>query len=160
MTSPLHVSAPTTRTSAACCQATTTTRTRSWVGTSTTITPSSVLSARTRSRWSPSSAASDFPFSHVESGLFAVAIPVTDLADYRLEVSYPGDDDNPTCTPSPIRTGSCRRSARSTCTSSPRDVTNACGRSSAPIRAASPCPTVPSTACPSPYGRRMPRASA
>ena len=36
-----------------------------------------------------------FPFTHVESGLFAVAIPVTDLADYRLEVSYPGENDKP-----------------------------------------------------------------
>ncbi|TPG33255.1 1,4-alpha-glucan branching protein GlgB [Mycolicibacterium hodleri] len=35
------------------------------------------------------------PFTHVESGLFAVAVPVTDLTDYRLEVSYPGEDGNP-----------------------------------------------------------------
>ncbi|BDX31002.1 1,4-alpha-glucan branching enzyme GlgB [Mycobacterium antarcticum] len=36
-----------------------------------------------------------FPFSHVESGLFAVAVPYTDLADYRLEVSYAGEGDTP-----------------------------------------------------------------
>ena len=33
-----------------------------------------------------------FPFTHVESGLFAVAVPFTDLIDYRLEVSYQGSD--------------------------------------------------------------------
>ncbi len=36
-----------------------------------------------------------FPFTHVESGLFAVAVPFTGLADYRLEVSYPGEDGTP-----------------------------------------------------------------
>ena len=29
---------------------------------------------------------------HIEAGLFAVAVPFTDLIDYRLEVSYPGGD--------------------------------------------------------------------
>jgi len=33
-----------------------------------------------------------YPFTHVNSGLFAVALPFTDLVDYRLEVSYPGAD--------------------------------------------------------------------
>ncbi|MDT5024475.1 MAG: 1,4-alpha-glucan branching enzyme, partial [Micromonosporaceae bacterium] len=33
-----------------------------------------------------------FPFTHVEKGLFAVAVPFTGLIDYRIEVSYPGDD--------------------------------------------------------------------
>ena len=33
-----------------------------------------------------------FPFTHVETGLFAVAVPFTDLIDYRIEVSYPGGD--------------------------------------------------------------------
>src|ERR1700760_3073055 len=27
---------------------------------------------------------------HIEAGLFAVAVPFTDLVDYRLEVTYPG----------------------------------------------------------------------
>ena len=34
-------------------------------------------------------------FSHIESGLFAVAVPFTNLVDYRLEVSYPGAGDAP-----------------------------------------------------------------
>jgi len=29
---------------------------------------------------------------HIEAGLFAVALPFTNLADYRLEVGYPGAD--------------------------------------------------------------------
>jgi len=29
------------------------------------------------------------PMSHIDAGLFAVALPFTDLVDYRLEVSYP-----------------------------------------------------------------------
>jgi 1,4-alpha-glucan branching enzyme len=33
-----------------------------------------------------------FPFTHVELGLFAVAVPFTGLIDYRLEVSYSGGD--------------------------------------------------------------------
>src|SRR4051795_2656289 len=35
-----------------------------------------------------------YPFSHVEDALFAVALPFTGLIDYRLEVSYPGDDSH------------------------------------------------------------------
>ena len=31
-----------------------------------------------------------YPLSHIDSGLFAVALPFTNLVDYRLEVSYPG----------------------------------------------------------------------
>ncbi len=31
-------------------------------------------------------------FKHIEAGLFAVAVPFTNLADYRLEVGYPGAD--------------------------------------------------------------------
>ncbi|ART68866.1 1,4-alpha-glucan branching enzyme [Mycobacterium dioxanotrophicus] len=34
-----------------------------------------------------------FPLEHLESGLFAVAVPYTNLVDYRLEISYPGADD-------------------------------------------------------------------
>jgi 1,4-alpha-glucan branching enzyme len=34
-----------------------------------------------------------FPLQHIDSGLFAVALPFTDLIDYRLEVSY-GADSN------------------------------------------------------------------
>ena len=33
--------------------------------------------------------------SHIESGLFAVALPLTNLVDYRLEVSYAGGGDSP-----------------------------------------------------------------
>ena len=36
-----------------------------------------------------------YPLTHVDSGLFAVALPFTDLIDYRLEVSYPGADADP-----------------------------------------------------------------
>ena len=31
-----------------------------------------------------------YPMTHLDSGVFAVSLPFTDLADYRLEVSYPG----------------------------------------------------------------------
>ena len=34
-------------------------------------------------------------FSHIESGLFAVALPFTNLADYRLEIGYEGGGDSP-----------------------------------------------------------------
>src|SRR5215468_2190106 len=33
-----------------------------------------------------------YVFQHIEAGLFAVALPFTNLADYRLEVSYQGAD--------------------------------------------------------------------
>ena len=33
-----------------------------------------------------------YVFQHIESGLFAVAVPFTNLVDYRLEVGYPGAD--------------------------------------------------------------------
>ncbi len=33
-----------------------------------------------------------YSFQHIEAGLFAVALPFTNLADYRLEVSYRGGD--------------------------------------------------------------------
>ena len=33
-----------------------------------------------------------YVFQHIEAGLFAVALPFTNLADYRLEVGYPGAD--------------------------------------------------------------------
>ena len=33
-----------------------------------------------------------FPLQHVEAGLFAVALPFTNLIDYRLQVSYEGSD--------------------------------------------------------------------
>ncbi|MGI9162301.1 MAG: GlgB N-terminal domain-containing protein, partial [Mycobacterium sp.] len=35
------------------------------------------------------------PMTQLGSGLFAVALPFTDLVDYRLEVSYPGSDGEP-----------------------------------------------------------------
>lgn len=34
-----------------------------------------------------------FPMQHIDSGLFAVAVPFTNLADYRLEIGYPGADE-------------------------------------------------------------------
>jgi 1,4-alpha-glucan branching enzyme len=34
-------------------------------------------------------------FSHIEAGLFAVALPFTNLADYRLEISYEGGGGSP-----------------------------------------------------------------
>src|SRR5215470_9070086 len=34
-----------------------------------------------------------YAFQHIEAGLFAVAVPFTNLVDYRLEVSYPGVGD-------------------------------------------------------------------
>ena len=33
-----------------------------------------------------------FPLQHIDSGLFAVALPFVNLIDYRLEVSYHGSD--------------------------------------------------------------------
>ena len=37
-----------------------------------------------------------YPMTHIDSGLFAVACPFTDLADYRLDVGYPtGADGRP-----------------------------------------------------------------
>ena len=36
-----------------------------------------------------------FPLQHVESGLFAVALPFVGLVDYRLAVSYPGPGETP-----------------------------------------------------------------
>jgi 1,4-alpha-glucan branching enzyme len=36
-----------------------------------------------------------YPMEHLGSGLFAVALPFTNLADYRLQVSHPGGDGNP-----------------------------------------------------------------
>jgi 1,4-alpha-glucan branching enzyme len=36
-----------------------------------------------------------YPLSHIDAGLFAVALPFTDLADYRLQVSYPGTYGSP-----------------------------------------------------------------
>jgi len=36
-----------------------------------------------------------YVFTHIEAGLFAVAVPFTDLVDYRLEVSYDSGGDEP-----------------------------------------------------------------
>ena len=33
-----------------------------------------------------------YPFQHIEAGLFAVALPYTNLVDYRLEVAYAAGD--------------------------------------------------------------------
>ena len=101
-----------------------------------------------------------YPFQHIEAGLFAVALPFTNLVDYRLEVAYAAGGRSATCTPSPTPTGSCRPSARSTCTFSPKAATSGCGRSWVPIPVGSTHPTVWSKECLSRSGRRMPRASA
>src|SRR5215203_2196644 len=34
-----------------------------------------------------------YPFQHIEAGVFAAALPFTNLVDYRLGISYPGADD-------------------------------------------------------------------
>ena len=102
-----------------------------------------------------------YPFSHVRTRLFAVAVPFTNLVDYRLEVAYPGGDVARRDTRSPTRTASCPRSARSTCTCSPRAATNGCGRCLARTRAPSRHARRPGRrASPSRCGRRTPRASA
>ncbi|MDA2991569.1 MAG: alpha-amylase family glycosyl hydrolase, partial [Actinomycetota bacterium] len=36
-----------------------------------------------------------YPMTHIGSGVFAVALPFTNLADYRLETTYPGGDGEP-----------------------------------------------------------------
>ena len=36
-----------------------------------------------------------YPMQHLDAGLFAVALPFTNLADYRLQVSYPSTDGHP-----------------------------------------------------------------
>src|SRR6201986_755593 len=36
-----------------------------------------------------------FPLQHIDSGLFAVALPFVDLIDYRLEVRYEGSGAYP-----------------------------------------------------------------
>ena len=36
-----------------------------------------------------------YRFEHIESGLFAVALPFTDLMDYRLEISYDTGGESP-----------------------------------------------------------------
>ena len=63
----------------------------------------------------------------IDAGLFAVALPFTNLADYRLEVRYPN---------STLTTADGYRFlptlGRWTCTCSPRAATSDFGRSSAP----------------------------
>ena len=70
-----------------------------------------------------------YPFSHIDSGLFAVALPFTDLIDYRLRWATRPEVTRRTCTPWPTRTASCPPWARWTCTCSPRAATNGSGRS-------------------------------
>ncbi len=101
-----------------------------------------------------------YTFTHVEDALFAVALPFTGLIDYRLEVSYPNGDGDPHVYTVADPTDSCRPSARSTCTCSPRVATSDFGRRWARIRAPTARPTAPSPACPSPCGHQMPRESA
>ncbi len=66
--------------------------------TSTTTTRCCARCARMPSRWWRSSGGRRYEFSHVDAGLFAVALPFTNLADYRLEVSYPAGETTPTLT--------------------------------------------------------------
>ena len=70
-----------------------------------------------------------YVFSHIESGLFAVALPFTNLVDYRLEVGYEGGGIRRMSTRWPTRIGFCPRWARWTCTCSPRAAMSGCGRS-------------------------------
>ncbi len=101
-----------------------------------------------------------FPMQHIESGLFAVALPFVDLIDYRLQVSYQGSGAHSMCTPSPTPTASCPPWAKSTFTCSPRAATNDSGRSLAPILVRSPRPTAWYAGCRSRCGHPTPRASA
>src|SRR5271155_3095841 len=84
-----------------------------------------------------------FPLQHIDSGLFAAALPFVNLIDYRLEVVY--DGGGPQAAPTP--TSSCRPWVKSTCICSTRGATNGCGRSLARIPVRSPPPTVWSTGC-------------
>src|SRR5215208_738497 len=36
-----------------------------------------------------------YPFQHIEAGVFAIAVPCTNLVDYRLQVSYEGGGESP-----------------------------------------------------------------
>lgn len=97
-----------------------------------------------------------YEFSHIDAGLFAVALPFTNLADYRLEVTYPGG-----------HTITVADGYRFLPTLGEMDLhLFAEGRherlweSWVPIRGRSPRPTVWSRECRSRCGRRMPRASA
>src|SRR4051794_35761421 len=36
-----------------------------------------------------------YVFQHIEAGVFAVAVPFTNLVDYRLQVSYEGGGESP-----------------------------------------------------------------
>ena len=58
-----------------------------------------------------------FPLSHLHEGVFAGALPLAEVPDYRIAVAYRGGPGS--TTPEMVidtRTASCRRSARPTCT--------------------------------------------
>ncbi len=100
-----------------------------------------------------------YPLQHIEAGLFAVAVPFTNLIDYRLEVDYTGEESGfvhtvadpyrflPTLGEIDLHLFSEGRHERLW------EVLGA-------IRAPSPRPTARSAGCRSRCGRRMPRASA
>jgi len=101
-----------------------------------------------------------FPMEHVESGLFAVALPFADLIDYRLQVSYQGAGDS-------LDTHTLADAYRFLptlgeidCICSPRAATSTSGRFSARIPGPSPRPTGSWRGCRSRCGRPMPGASA
>lgn len=79
-----------------------------------------------------------FSLQHLDSGLFAVALPFVDLIDYRLQVTYEG------CEPHTVADAYrfLPPWARSTCTCSPRAATNGFGKSWVPTPARLPRPTV------------------
>jgi len=62
-----------------------------------------------------------FPAGHVHQGVFAATLPLAEIPDYRLAVTYPGDDGAGSDAPAAgllidDPTGTCPRSARWTCT--------------------------------------------
>ena len=78
-----------------------------------------------------------FPLQHLDSGLFAVALPFS--RPHRLPAA--GELSGRTRIPLPTPTASCPPWAKSTCTCSPRAATSDSGKSLAPTRARSPRPT-------------------
>ena len=58
-----------------------------------------------------------FPASHLHEGVFAATLPVTEVPDYRIAVTYPGSPGPAAPKPSPTTpTATCPPWARWTCT--------------------------------------------
>lgn len=92
---------------------------------------------------------------HIESGLFAVALPFTNLIDYRLQITYP--DSEPYVVADAYRflptLGEVDLHLFG------EGATSGSGKSLARIPARSPPPTASSPGCRSRCGRPTPRAS-